>query len=404
MRIMPATLCCRTTKIAAATATAMALSVAGCSDPSGNRGGVHQRWYQAQSGYGYSRPGTNATMAFFGTGDGKVVARDKGSGALRWVAQVSGGAIGGANMVVRGGAVIVPLTLETVALDTATGKVRWRYSAPLDTVLSGGTAPRPGQVFLTHLDSDSELVFVPAWGASVSAVDIATGTVRWVWQPGPGPSDTAASGVFRSGSEGARVHGDTVYATVWHDRDAAGLHSEAWLVAIDRVTGAELWRAVMPSYTSGAMITGAPAVSDNLVIFESVGGHEYAIDRFTQQLVWEYKPNTKAPTAAQTELYGGVVYHDGGDHNIYALRATDGSVIWRAPFSTQTSRDLLVTERRVIFTNGGTLYVLDRQSGRQLAAVAQPNTYDSFFASAAAYSGGQVFVTVGDGAWSFDEP
>lgn len=374
-----------------------------CHETTAGQPVVRERWYQQQSGYGYPRPAIAGAAVMFGTGDGRIVARDVATGAARWSAKVADSWIGGSNMVVRSGVVIVPVVSETVALDVATGSVRWKYSAPNDTV-GAGSQSAPGSVYRTHIDADSQTVFIPAWGASISAVDVTTGVARWVWQPGRAPSDTAATGLFRSGSDGLRVSGDTVFATAWHFLDAAGQRAEAWLVALDRRTGSELWRVTMPSYTGGVFVNGAPAISGSLVIFESTGGHEYAIDRNSQRLVWEFKPNTKLGTEAQTELYGGVAYHDGGDSFIYALRATDGALVWRAPFSSQTGRDLLVTERRVIFTDGGSLYILDRQNGRQIARLAQPHTADSFFASPAAYANGQVFVTVGEGAWSFDEP
>ncbi len=86
------------------------------------------------------------------------------------------------------------------------------------------------------------------------------------------------------------------------------------------------------------------------------------------------------------------------------MRASNGAVIWSAPFATQANRDMLLTQRRVILSNGGTLYVLDRETGKQIAAVTQPRTSDPLFASAAAFANGVVFVTVADAAWAFDEP
>ena len=98
------------------------------------------------------------------------------------------------------------------------------------------------------------------------------------------------------------------------------------------------------------------------------------------------------------------MFIDGGDQNLYALRAEDGGKLWSAPFASQTSRDMLVTSRRVLFTNGGTLYVLDRYTGHQVVAVTQPRTSDPLFASPPEFGNGLVFVTVADAVWCFDEP
>jgi outer membrane protein assembly factor BamB len=379
----------------------VSVGVGSCRDPDPREQGVKERWHQQQSGYGNARPAVSGSLVFFGTGDGQLIARDRSNGRAVWTAKVANDAVEGANMVVRNGVVVVSAVHLTVGVHAVSGDVVWGYEAPLDTV--GGTS-WPGVVARAHLDADANTVYIPAWGASVSAVDILTGTARWTWQPGPSASDTAARGIFASGSQGVRVSGDTVYATAWHFTDVNGLTSEGWLIALDRNTGRELWRIVVPGNSGGAFVRGAPVVSDNLVIFETNGGYEYAFDRFTRELAWEFKPNTQNATLAQTELFDGTVYHDGGDGNIYALRATDGGVVWRSPFGGMTNRDLLVTNRRVYVPAGRTLLVLDRATGRQVARVSQPRTTDSFFASPAAFDNGQVFVTVGDGAWSFDEP
>jgi len=203
----------------------------------------------------------------------------------------------------------------------------------------------------------------------------------------------------------ARVSGDTLFATLWHYVNRPGGYSEAWLVAIDRVAGREYWRVRLPYEGSGVLIEAMPVVYQNLVIVHTLSARTYAIDRTTQKIVWEFTvPAAHLSTIAGAELYGDVLYVDGGDEQIHALRARDGSVIWSAPFPTQTTRDLLVTQRRIIFTNGGQLIVLDRETGHTVAITNQPYTSDPLFSSAAAFSNGLVFITVAEAAWCFDEP
>jgi outer membrane protein assembly factor BamB len=367
---------------------------------------VHERWYEAQSGQSWARPAVSATIVYFGTGDGQIIARDMLTGTPRWITKVGPDAIDGANLLLRNGVVVAPVLNYTAGLDAQTGQQRWRYEAPKDTTGSPpGAATFPGQVILSRIDADDQTVYIPAWGASVSAVDLKTGAVRWIWQPGQIAGDTAVSGVFRSGSMSVRVSGDTVFATMWHDVNRQGGTSEAWVVALDRLTGHEFWRVRLPYQGSGALIEGAPVTFANLVIVHTVSARTYAIDRTTQRVAWEFTvPAAALSTIAEAELLGDVVYVDGGDRNIYALRAADGSVLWSAPFPTQATRDMLVTARRVTFTEGRTLYVLDRLTGKQITAVTQPRTTDPLFASPAAFANGQVFITVAGAAWCFDEP
>jgi outer membrane protein assembly factor BamB len=289
-----------------------------------------------------------------------------------------------------------------VGLDAATGRELWRYEAPRDTGL--GASGNPGLVVAAHLDADDVAVYVPAWGASVSAVDLRTGAVRWTWQPGRAPTDTAASGqLFRSGSMGVRVSGDTVFATAWHFTVANGVRSEAWLVALDRATGREFWRAVLP-HARGGTVSGAPALVGRLAIFNTSEVRVYAVDRATGALAWQFRADGTALTPfSQVEAYGDAVYVDGGDSHLYALNAADGRVRWRGAFPTQTLADLLVTERRVALPVGRFLYVLDRATGRQVADLTQPRSDDPLITSLTG-AAGRLFVTVNGAAWSFDEP
>lgn len=375
-------------------------------EPTANEDRVHERWYLPQSGYGRARPVVVGDLVYFGTGNGFVIARNVATGTARWSTKVGVEAIEGANFVASNGVVAVALVHYTVGLDAATGRELWRYEAPLDTV-GAGASPAPGQVFLNHLDADDAAVYIPAWGASVSAVDLHTGAVRWVWQPGRAPTDTSATGLFRSGTEGVRVSGDTVFATVWHHLMATGGERESWLVALERATGRELWRVVLPlaGDRAGSLPSDPAVVGDLVITVAGSYGETFAIDRSTRQVVWQFAAPDRALTpAAHAEVYGDIVYLDGGDSHIHALRASDGTELWRAPFDTQTMVDMLVTERRVILSEGGYLYVLDRQTGQRVAKVTQPRTDDPLFASPAAFADGHVFVTLNGAAWSFDEP
>jgi len=263
----------------------------------------------------------------------------------------------------------------------------------------------PDSIVESRIDADGSTVFIPAWGASVGAVDLRTGVVRWVWRPGTIAGDTASSGVFRSGAMGVRVSGDTVFTTLWHYLNRAGVTSEAWVVAINKLSGAELWRVRLPYQAAGVLIQSAPVVYQSLVIVHTLSGRTYAIDRDTQTIRWEFTPpGFMYSTVAGPELSGDQVYVDGGDGKIYAIHAADGTQIWSFPFGAQATRDMLATTRRLLFSQGNLMYVLDRSTGLMVASTGQPHTNDPLFASAAAFSQGLVFVSVAGAAWCFEEP
>jgi outer membrane protein assembly factor BamB len=346
------------------------------------------------------------SSVYFATGEGEIIARDLNSGVVKWSAKVGNEAIQGANLIVRANVVVAPVLSYTVGVDAITGVELWRYPAPDDTTdLPSGSVASPGSVVESRIDADNTTVFVPAWGASVTAVNVRSGAILWVWKPGFIDGDTAASGVFRSGAMSVRVSGDTVFATLWHYLNRAGIASEAWVVAIDKLAGGELWRAKLPYQGAGVLIQAAPVVYKNLVIVHTVSGRTYAINRLTQSVSWEFTPpGVLHSTSAGPELFDDAVYVDGGDGRIHGLRASDGIPIWSYYFEAQTTQDMLATTRRLYFTQGNLLYVLDRLTGSMVAVAPQPRTTDPLFASAPAFAAGLVFVSVADAAWCFEEP
>jgi outer membrane protein assembly factor BamB len=286
------------------------------------------------------------------------------------------------------------------AMDAVTGAKLWQFTAPLDTI--DDPSPRPGFVVEARIAADDNTVFVPAWGASVSAVDINTGQPRWVWRIEPTLPN-------RSGASGVEISGDTLFATVWHFLNQSGTQSEAWLVALDKQTGREFWRVVFSPPASGTMINCAPVVWRNLVIVTLVSGHVFAVDRNTQNVVWHILPQVAASglgTALVTgaEVYEDIVYANGSDQKIHAYRGADGTELW-ASFAGQLLTDFRVTNKFVYAANGATLYVLDRVTGAQYAALGHPRQSVNYtFSSGASSENGRVFITSSDGAWSFDEP
>jgi len=361
---------------------------------------VTQRWLQPSTGYAGVQPAVSGNLVIFGTGHGHLVARDRDSGTIRWSTQIGPGQVGGSNILVVAGLAIAPVLYNTGAVDALTGALRWQYSAPLDTV--GEARPMPGYVSGSVIDSDGERVFIPAWGASVSAVNIGTGRAEWVWQP--------ERTYEPAGAVGVRVEGNVVYATVWHSLNANVTRSEVWLVALDRITGRELWRFVTPREVRGVCAYGAPAVWQRLVIFNSCDGYVYAIDRDSHTEVWRAPPplaengGSLETVISGPVVVGDVVYVDAGTTYLSALRVSDGARIWRGAYGGQAKNELTISERYIYIADGKFLSIMDRLSGERRLKIEQPGTTDGLFSTPALVTGGRVFIGVNGAHWSFDEP
>ena len=377
---------------------------AGCRDPSSvsTSEGIRELWSRRQNGESYSRPLVANDVVYFGTGMGEIVARDFETGNLRWLTLASGQSeIAGANMTLRSGVLVAAGVWLVAGIDPMSGVVRWRYTTPLDTV-DAGSNPAPGRLILSHIDADDQHVYVPAWGASVSAIDLQSGQAAWVWHWPRTLSDTATN-VFRSGAEGTRVSGDTVFVDGWHLTGHAGLTSENWLVALDRTTGKELARVIVASGTGGGSIFGSPALHGNHVIFAGVGGRVWAVDRSTWQMAWQFAAKPKYSTFAAAELHGDTLYVDGGDQYLYAINAADGSLIWKTNTGGTATRDLLVTDARVYYPFQGRLKVFDKGTGTFVAEKAVPKLGD-IFETPPAFARTRVFVAITPAALSLAEP
>jgi outer membrane protein assembly factor BamB len=378
------------------------LACASCNDPTGAGVGVQELWSQSQRGEASARPVGVGDLVYFGTGEGALVARDRRTGVARHSTSIANQGISGGNLAGRVGLVVAPTVFTTVAVDTTTGAIRWVYVSPNDTVGTGAN-PSPGSVIASHIDADDEAVYIPAWGASISAVELATGATRWVWRPGKTATDTASSGVFRSGSSGVRVSGDTVFASVWHFMDRLGLKSEEWVVALDRRSGMELWRVTLPAYTGGVSVFGAPALAGPLLIVATVGGYLWAIDRATQEIPWRFTPAPKFATSSEVEVFDGISYHDGGDDYLYAIRVADGSLEWRSNMGNGATQGLLVTTKYVYYPSGGSLHIVDRADGRRVRTLHVLPAGDAV-ETPAQFHQGAIYVGFTKRAVSFAEP
>jgi len=391
-------------------ATALVFAIAvGCSEqlPTEPRsfhdvfGRVQSCWIAPQTLWSWSRPVVHNDVVIFATGDGRLIARDRTTGATLWNTPVTSvnnvQRISGLNLVARSGVVVAAVSRNTVGVDIATGQELWSYTAPKDTL---EPVPREFAVVETvSMDVDDSNVYIPAWGASLSAVDLRTGQVRWIWRP-------AAGTQFRSGGAGVRVSGDTVVLTVWHDLTVTGNSTEGWVVSIDRTSGVELGRTVIPPYIFGNVFNGRPALWGNLVIVGGPGGYMWAINRSTYQIAWQWQPDSvTGTTIGGPEVYEDAVYADGGGRKIVALRANDGSVIWRSKIMSLSTKDLLVTDARVYVPEDGHLNIIDRRTGKYVARTLQPGgELHSLFSAAPTAFGKRIYAPVLDAAWCFEEP
>jgi hypothetical protein len=205
---------------------------------------------------------------------------------LRW--QVDVGAPAG-HVMVDDGRVLAIASLagqgsRLVALSVADGRLLWSYPIPF---VSGSTitaATEAGRVLLAVADPEPGLEVV-----RMRSIEAATGTVQWT-------RDFAAP----QGLGGSRLVVDRGVAFFFTNDGGNDLH------AVRITDGQELWKTEL---SSGS---GSPAVDAERVYY-SIGGGNGALDRDTGAHVWRYtEPGTSGGGGIDVLVHGGRMYGDWG--------------------------------------------------------------------------------------------
>ncbi|MEW1545918.1 serine/threonine-protein kinase [Streptomyces tsukubensis] len=294
------------------------------------------------------RLSTDSWVYSLQAGRGTVLTGTRGGGVQAW--EASGGdklwELTGAQSefeTVEGGPVIAGDTVyvwkeaRLRALEARTGTERWSY--PVGDAASCGNVP-----VRVHPAADG-FVYVSA-GTRVIALDIATGRVRWHFEAPAvflSPPAFAAGPAVAGGGVYLADYLGTVYAldaTTGKDRwriatearqstepvlvTGGNVHvgSGSALYTLDAVAGTPLWR-----FAAGGEVVGAPVAADGRVHFGSADHVLYTLDATGGQLRW--KLATGGEITGSPVVRDGVVYACSKDRCVYALDAVKGTATGR---------------------------------------------------------------------------
>ena len=219
------------------------------------------------------QPVTAAGIVAIGTLQGRVFALDAQTGALRWVRQVGAPVL--ATLAIADGKVIVPTQAgELLALSAANGQTVWSYRDARK-----GYAASPAVTGGAVLIGDKA-----GWFHSVN---LATGQAQWRFEVG-GPQDAGAEPTPILGS--AAVLGERVFFGA----------ENMFAYALDRRSGARLWRRRLYGQSFGRMWPVASAQAGGVVIFRTA-----PIYQFSQLLLDDEQFLTATSgTGGQTTILG----------------------------------------------------------------------------------------------------
>lgn len=224
-----------------------------------------------------------------------------------------------------------------VALDAATGAVRWRIDFPKDT-----GSPPPDFGFVCSPLVDDTAVYVQA-GAAFVKVDKRTGKILWT---------TLKDGGGMMGS----AFSSPVFATL-AGRDQILVQTRDKLAGVDKTDGSVLWKREIPSFRGMNILTPTPVGPD--AVFTSTYGGKTQLFKVAGPATadaWSlrYEGNMTSPV-----VIDGYAYLLGKDKTALCVDLRTGREAWRTDKRFGDYWSLVANRDKILaLDNRGILYLL----------------------------------------------
>ncbi len=322
--------------------------------------------------------------------DGRVFVLDSNAGlsavstagALLWQTSLTpdfdtNSALSGGGLSVDGGTVFATSPYgEVIALDAATGGIRWRQK--LDAAISGAPLAAGGAVYAAARDG------------SVWALGASDGRILWTEVGNRSPNALLGSGAPTLG-EGKVFFPLSSGEVLAFGTDGTTLWSAA-------VTGQIAGRA----YSNLSDLTGDPVLSGGTLFVGSASGTTAAIDAETGARIWT------APQGALNAplVVGGSVFVVTSEARLVRLDSSTGAQIWDAGMPNFVNEKpkkrqavfahfgpVLAGGRVAVASGDGVLRLFDAAGGALVGTAEIPGGA----AAAPALAGGQMFIVTGKG-------
>src|SRR5687767_1476742 len=257
---------------------------------------------------------------------------------------------------------------DLLALDLASGKLKWKYTTGN---LIGESSPAV---------SDTA-VYIGDLGGLVHAVSIADGKVLWTYRTA---SEIKSSPVVADGAVLVGSYDGSLYALEpktgklkWKAVTNGMVHAtpavqdglafiagcDSILRAIRIADGKEAYRI-----DSGAYTGASPLIDGTRAYFGTFNNEVLAFDLQRRRLLWRYAdPDRRFPFYSSAALANGRIILGGRDKSIHAIDVKTGKAAWT--FATRARVDsspAIVGGRVYVGSSDGRLYVLDVESGKKL--------------------------------------
>ena len=257
---------------------------------------------------------------------------------------------------------------DLLALDLASGKLKWKYTTGN---LIGESSPAVG----------TDAVYIGDLGGVFHAVSLRDGKALWTFSTGSEikSSPVIVNDVVLTGSYDGHLYAlDARSGKVrWKVLTQGQVHATpAVQNGLTFIAGCDtMFRAIriadgreVYKIESGAYTGASPVLDGDRAYFGTFNNEVLALDLKRRTVLWRYsQPDARFPYYSSAALDGGRVIVGGRDKLVHAIDAATGKAAWTFATRARVDSSPVVSGGRVyIGSSDGRLYVLDSASGKKL--------------------------------------
>lgn len=246
------------------------------------------------------------------------------------------------------GVVYVAYGPAVMAVDVESNQQLWSYPRGEDT--SGPIYAPPTVVDGRVVFGDfgvSRGFFSPGKNVRVYSLDASNGTLNSNWPVGEIAQDRIVAP--------AQVTGDTFFVG----------SADNLVFALDAETAQPVWPA---PFKAAHSIWGKPAYIDGVVYVPSLGKTVYALDASDGSIIWE--TGVKGSVSDKVVSNSGLVYVGSFDSHTYALDSQNGEIRWTAPAEAAVWGAPAYADGVVYFADlRGNVFAVDAETGAEIWSV-----------------------------------
>ena len=287
-------------------------------------------------------------IAYLGSSDNNVYALDAKNGAKLWQFQTGAAVL--ASPTVNDGVVYLGSSDSNIyALDAKTGNKLWSYHAgqPNETVTPTTAVVTGGVVYASSSDGISH--------SYLFALDAKTGVELWRAQ--------VNDQLFTN----PRVDDGVIYiASSALDQVGGPSTTDSYVYAFSTSDGSQLWR----SRKISDVILAAPTVTSGVVYFGSRNDNIYALAAGNGTEIWHHNTGGAvfaSPQVASSVVYVGISGGRTSNNSIMALNTKDGSMRWQHTITNYAGANIVVNNNVIyVGSSDSVVYALKATNGSQV--------------------------------------